>query len=103
MYTLFSSKRLVGYSTWSHSNTLCTKVYRSGCISDGSKMVSMVDCWSSIGTGVVIIFGVRFLMAGARGRFSTMDDDAVFSAGDLVVIRSNGDFVRVKGEGWDTL
>ena len=48
---------------------------------------------------MVLIFGVRFSMAGARGRFSTMDDDAVFSAGDLVVIRSNGDFVRVKGEG----
>ena len=48
---------------------------------------------------MVFIFGVRFSMAGGRGRFSTIDGDVVFSVGELVVIWSNGVFVRVKGDG----
>ena len=59
-------------------------------------MITMVDCRSSAGTGMVVVFGVHFSMAGARVRVSTMDYDVVFSVGD---------FLRMKGgdEGGDTI
>jgi len=59
-------------------------------------MVAMVDCRSSVGTGMVVVFGAHFSMVGTRACVSTMDDDVVFSVGD---------FVKVKGgdEGGDTI
>jgi len=59
-------------------------------------MVAMVDCRSSAGADMLVVFGVHFSMAGGRVRVSTMDDDVVFSVGG---------FVRVKGgdEGGDTI